>query len=143
MDVLLPAIGDAFDGDSTLTGLTESVRYHSHPSAPAKLSKPGLVYRLDDGVDESGLHGAAVNVDVEVSVWGYRDEMIPACWETAQRVSEIMISGISVPGSGTHLRFGEFAGWQDVDQPDREVVLLRATFRARYWSAGRISALQG
>lgn len=142
MDVLFPAIGDALTGDSELDSLTSSITQFRLRSEPKRLrgALPVVVYTIRDTPDEDGLHGAAVNVEVEVSLWGYDSDAYPDCVTAAQRVSEIFLAGITT-SSGGHTRWGEFDGWQQIDQPDPETVLLRATFVSRYWSSGRIAAV--
>lgn len=141
MDVLFPAIYSALTGDSELDAATSVVRQFRQPQEPKKLqgALPVVVFRPKEGPDEVGLHGAATNVEVEVSVWAYGANEYPEAVVAAQRISEIFIGGISL-SSGGHTRWGELLGWQQIDQDDPDVVLLRATFGCRYWSSGRVAA---
>lgn len=142
MDFIYDDIGDALTGDSTLDSLTAAVTHFRQPQEPKRLEGglPVVVYTARDSLDEVGLHGAAVNVSVEVSVWGYKPNMYHDCLEAAQRVSELFLKGITLTGGGS-TRWGEFEGWQQIDQPNPDTILLRATFVTRYWSSGRVAAL--
>lgn len=139
MDVLLPAVYNAFDDDSTLTGLADISRFRQ-PEDPSRLAKAAVVIRPADISDAAGLHGAALNAEIEVSVWHYGQGNYKTVVQAAARVGQIMVSGISLP-TGGHTRWGELLGWQQIDQPDPKTILLRAEYRARYWSQGRVDAL--
>lgn len=142
MNVILPALASALNGDAELGNLVSAVRMHRAPTEPSKLVKPVVVFRVADGTDIQGAHGAAVNLDVEVEVWGYDAGMVPECTQAAQRISEIIVGTRLSLATGGHTRWGERLGWQTVNDPDDgRVVLLRATFGCRYWSRGRISAV--
>lgn len=140
MDVLVPAVYSALSGDSTLDSLTVAVNNFRQPEDPKKMGGVVVVFTVRDAEDEVGLHGAAVNPEVEVSVWGYGPSSVGPCWQVAQRVSEIFLGGISLDSGGS-TRWGEILGWNQIDQPNPETVLLRAEFRCRYWSSGRVTAV--
>lgn len=143
MEVLYPAVYTALTGDSELGTLTSLIRQFRQPEDPKTLRGmlPVVVFRPRDGTDESGLHGGAVNPEVEVSVWAYGADEYPEAVQAAQRVSEVFLGGLTLTGGG-HTRWGEILGWQQIDQPNPETVLLRAVFRCRQWSADRIAAIQ-
>lgn len=142
MDVILKKIGDVLDADASLGTFVSSIRQHHVPEEPKKLVKPVTAYRLDSGTDEQGLHGAAVNVDVECDVWFYGSAQYPEAVQAAQRISELLVGSYMSLSSGGHLRWRESLYWQEIPQPeDAKIGLLRATFTARYWSRGRIDAV--
>lgn len=143
MKALWPAVVATLFGDTALAALVSDVRTFRRPKEPASMVSPVVVLRPRDHEDEPGLHGAAVNPEVEVEIWGYGPGMFPACMKAAQRVSEVFLSkkGMGMT-SGALLRWREILGWAQIDEPDdADVVLLRATFRTRYWATARIAAL--
>lgn len=140
MDLLLPAIYEALNTDTELTNLA-TIDQFRHPEDPARLAKAAVVIRPADIGDEPGLHGAALTAEIEVSVWHYGQQNYKTAVQAATRVGDIFIAERLPLSSGGHTRWGEVLGWQQLDQPDPKTILLRAEFRARYWSQGRVDAL--
>lgn len=145
MDALMSAFYTTLNNDSDLSNLVSSVRFFRRPEDPQKLVEPVVIFNHASGDDEQGLHGAAVNAEIEVDIWGYQHDnidMAPDVVRAGQRISEILVSTKLNLSSGGHCRMHEVLGFGMVPQADPDVILLRGTFRTRYWSGGRISAIE-
>lgn len=143
MDVLLPAMYSVLSGDATLGTLTSQINQFRQPEDPAKLEGklPVVVFTARDLSDAAGLHGAALNAEIEVSVWAYGASGYKKAVKAAQRVAEVMLQGLTLSDGSGHTRWGEVLGWRQIDQPNPNTVLYRCEYRSRYWSMGRVNAL--
>lgn len=149
MDKLIRAVGDRYHADATLAGYLDEIggepaitqwRTFEHPKE-MESKKPRIVYTLDGSPDELGLSGAAANVGLEVSVWGYGPAAIRWCLQAMQRLDELTLLRMEPnPGGGT-LRWRAVTGWQRMDEPDVMTVRWVNTYITRYWSDGRMTAL--
>lgn len=149
MDKILNAIGQRLAADATLIGLLDSIG-----GGPAVLrargfenprelegKKPRLVFNVLGSPDVVGLHGYAVDLTVNVDLWGYGVDAWPKADQAAQRTDEVLLALFDVsPGGGT-FRWAAVTGWQPVEDSDPLTVRLNNRYSSRYYSDGRLTAL--
>lgn len=145
MTSLMKAILARLSADAALAATGAQVYFDRQPDDPKILAAPAVVVGVPRDADRPGDHGGAVDVTLEVKVWGYdqgdgtQPAGLLACYGAAERVTELLL----VPFSGVDgwtARIGG-GGWQRVDQPDPLAVHLSQTFSMLYWSVERIAAV--
>jgi len=144
MNVLLKALLTRLDNDAELTrSLNASITLDRQPVHPATLLGPAVVVGVLRDRDREDFHGAAVDAQVEVKVWGYAQKGpsdLPICLEAAERITELLLRRFDLGADGQTARVAS-DGWQRVDDTDPLTVHLTATFTAVYWSGARVAAL--
>lgn len=144
MEDLLAAWAARLTGDATLAALVQGVYQGRPPQDPKLVSKPMVTFRLADGPDVAGLHGLALDVTVEVKVHGYSENpgaQYHECLAVMDRISLLFLRRLVTANGSYTARPAEAAGWQDVEEPDTQVVHLHNTFTMRYISVGRATEL--
>lgn len=147
LKALMQGVGARFAGDGELTGLVETIG--SEPAItqwrsfqnPSEIRAPRVVYRLDGGPDEPGLHGARQNPTLDITVWGYGPAMLGDCQLAAQRIDELLLEPVDPGDGGGGTPFRSITGWQSPDDSDPQTVRLLNRYVAAYWNKGRVDAI--
>lgn len=138
---LIKAVGDRLDSDATLTGFIQDINFRRNPDEPSKLNKPLVVFNYFGGPDTEGLHGAALDPELEVRIWGYGNAMAKNAERAAERISELLLSSFSLSDGSQAFKFRSVIGWQDTPQPDPKTIMLLNRYSSRLWAQNRIDAI--
>lgn len=148
MSNIFPKIWERLDQDATLGALVQDINLAKNPDDPKKLNSPLVVLHTRGGPDVNGLHGAAVDLQLEVKIWGYLGgdtpgDMAKKAYQAADRIDLLLLEKFVLQDGSFTLRFRPATGWQDADQPDANVLHLINQYTARYWDQDRITAING
>ena len=141
MDKVYPAIFQHLNADVELATYVVDISQRNNPDEPKGLTGPIVSIQPFSAPDTGGLHGAAVDMTVEIKIWGYGNNMFQNAMHAARRISELILMDIDL-GAGNFLgKFRPVTGWQDIDTADPRTIHLQNQYTARYWAAGKITAL--
>ncbi len=146
MDKFMEALGARLAGDGALTALVEggaaNITQWRTFERPQEVSGVRIVYQLDGSGDPLGLHGAAVDLVLQLDVWGYRPTTLQDALQAMQRIDELLIRRFELPGGeGGTVRLRALIGWQQAADSDPLTVHWLNRYTTRFWSTGRITEL--
>lgn len=134
MDQLFPAFVNRLDNDATLSGIVGHVKGRKNPEDPKKLTAPWVTVRMLPRGDRDVDGGPAEDVTFEVGIWGYGNAMYADCVRAARRIKNVLKGKRLTTSDGSQTLRIRSNGFDDIDQPDSDTVLLRARFTMGYWS---------
>lgn len=141
MDIVYPAMFQHLNADGELATYVADVSQRNNPDDPKGLTAPIVSIQAFAAPDVDGLHGAAVDMTIEIKVWAYGNKMLKDAMRAARRISELLLQDIALGDSSFLGKFRPITGWQDIDTADPRTIHLQNQYAARYWSAGKIAAL--
>lgn len=141
MDIVYPAVYQHLAADAELGTYVVDISQRNNPDDPKELTGPVISIQPFSSPDVDGLHGAALDMIVEIKIWGYGNAMFKNAMKAARRVGELFLQDIALGDSSFLGKLRPITGWQDIDTADPRTIHLQNQYAARYWSAGKITAL--
>lgn len=140
---LQTAIYAVLENDSQVASRVVDVYSRRNPDSPETLQKPLVVVRVSDQPDRRGYHKAVVDVVFEVKIWGYGYAMQEACFELADVIDSVLLEKKLTDVNGDEFVTGlrSEGGWQDIGNPNPDVIHLQNRYAGRAWPAWRINQL--